>query len=108
MIVVKDHVYYEKVVAEAKKRGCMEQLQEKLDYLANYACQEDSENTRCELYNDFAPLSFSFVMYRKEVDGEYERRFNGGLIFHPGATGPDKSLSVELNPSDKPHWSVHT
>jgi hypothetical protein len=52
---------------------------------------------------DFSPYSLSFGIYRGA-----ECMLNGGVIFHPGATGPDNSLSVELVSSDEPHWSIHT
>jgi hypothetical protein len=85
--------------------------------------------SKCELFKDFAPYSFAFSLYRaKLLDEDYpdtgylkldmhedghpmfedQPFMNGGLIFHPGASGPDQSLSVELDPDTKPHWSVHT
>lgn len=55
------------------------------------------------LYYDFAPLSFGLNC----KEGE-KTRWVGGFIFHPGATAPDKSCSIELERIQKPHWSVHT
>jgi hypothetical protein len=102
--------YFEKVKAEATQRGLMADLQDQLDYLANYACHDDdAEKTRCQLHKDFAPLSFEFVMERRDTQNSpYKYWFNGGLIFHPGPGEPDNTFAVELSPSQKPHWSVHT
>lgn len=94
----------------AKKVGKMDNLQQRLDYLANYACPEnDPEHTKCELMHDFAPHSFYFNMLVKKKDtGEYVHWFNGGLIWHgPGSSGGSyPTLSVNLGPNDG--WSVHT
>lgn len=116
MLVVKSQEHFDKVRAQAETLGIMDKLQQQLDYLGQYANHTDPDNTRCELYNDFAPLSFSFVMFRKSDSCEtevlhkdgYERWFSGGLIYHPGSTGPDNSFSVELIRRNEPHWSVHT
>ena len=109
MLNVVDHEHFDKVCEEAEKRGIRHKLQEKLDYLSTYACpEEDDTQTRCNLGYDFAPLSFSFLMFRKDENGAYKPWFNGGLAFHPGSTEPDRSFSVELCGSSEPHWSVHT
>lgn len=107
MINITNQEHFDRVVAEAARRGLMPELQKQLDYLGSYGCHIIPNNTRCDLGYDFAPMSFSFLMY--VLDGkEYKPWFNGGLIFHPGVTGPDQSLSCELVGSDTPHWSVHT
>jgi hypothetical protein len=56
---------------------------------------------------DFAPMSLTFAV----KDGE-RMVLNGGFIYH-GPTDFEKmtaeqTYSVELNPSSKPHWSIHT
>ena len=49
---------------------------------------------------DFAPMSLTFAV----KDGD-RVILNGGFIYH----GPNvNNFSIELNPSDKPHWSIHT
>lgn len=87
----------------------------KLEYLNTYACRGDGQEidrkrTRCRLFEDFAPLSFVFVMEIRQDDGKYERWFNGGLIFHGphdgGGDGGAPTFSVNLSPSTG--WSVHT
>lgn len=108
MLVVKNQEHFDKVYTKAVELGLDVELQHQLDWLAAYACHETPEDTRCDLYYDFAPLSFSFVMQRKGDGGDYKRWFNGGLIYHPGSTGRDVSLSVELSSRKEAHWSVHT
>ena len=104
--------------------GAKDSLESSLLCLHLFACRWDfPELTVCSLYTDWAEHSFAFSIKRCTIDPEgmplldsegkvrsYEERafFSGGLIFHPGATGPDRSLSVELVGSDKPHWSIHS
>lgn len=93
MIDIRNREYYDQTVEAAKAAGIYPALQSRLGYLATYACQDDAEKTRCELYQDFAPLSFAFVMKKRdEATGEYKPWMNGGLIYHDH----DKS------------WGVHT
>lgn len=95
----------ESIKAFAARCGKLKQLQEQLDYLANYGQQE----TRCNLMPDFAPQSLRFVMQMK-VDGEWRYWFNGGLIFHGShdhyGSGEFPTLSVCVSPTDG--WAVHT
>ena len=91
--------YFQTVLEKAKEMGprVTAQLQDKLHYLDEYACRPsvdelDPARTRCVLYKDFAPLSFTFSMFKRGGDGEYKFWFNGGLIFFAN----DSS------------WSVHT
>ena len=48
------------------------------------------------LYPDFVKHSFAF--------GFTEGKFNGGMILH----GFQETFSIELNPANYPHWSIHT
>lgn len=112
MLMVINQEYFDKVKAFAERIGKLACLQEKLDYLANYACSEEApNNTRCRIYRDFAPGSFEFVMDKwNKTKQDYVPWFNGGLIYHgpqdgwDGAKGP--TLSITLTPTDG--WSVHT
>lgn len=100
----------EKANLAAQKLGLEEQLNGKLAYLANYACQEDPTATQCTLYKDFAPLSFEFVITKKQKDGTYAHWFNGGLIYHGphdnGGDGGGPTFAVNVNPDNG--WSIHT
>lgn len=107
-LIIDNSEHFEKVKKEAERLGLMEKLQSQLDYLANYANHGTYGEVECHLGYDFAPLSFSFVMKTRKEGENWKYWFNGGLIFHPGKMGPDKSFSVELVGSDEPHWSVHT
>lgn len=83
-------------------------LIESLRYLHRYA---GADRTVCRLFRDFAPLSFEFVMYRREEPGRDARIwFNGGLIFHGApdgyGSGAAPTFSVTLTPTDG--WSIHT
>ncbi len=110
MLKIDDQEHFDKVVVFAKSTNRMEQLQEKLDYLDTYADHEQKGLTKCVLGYDFAPYSFSFLMMKKDSNGEYQHYFNGGLIFHGehdgGGNGSSPTLSVCLNPTDD--WAVHT
>ena len=102
--------YLDEVKVIAEKIGKLDSLQEQLEYLDTYACHDDPTKTKCVLGKDFAPLSFSFTMQRRNKDGEYEYWFNGGCIFHGqhdnGGDGGAPTFSVNLEPTDG--WSIHT
>jgi hypothetical protein len=117
MIEIADQEYYDKVIAQVKERNLMEKLQEKLDYLASYAngpgCLYDKlegKDTKCVLCPDFAPMSFSFVMYFKLPMGDWEPWFQGGLIFHEkGSLGVHApTFATRVGDTDKSEWLVHT
>lgn len=83
--------------------GGTERLTERLSYLSGYA----DGKCVCELYSDFAPHSFSFLMRRD--DGT--RWFNGGLIYSGPdvpADGSGPALTVSLSVESGPTWGVHT
>ena len=109
MLDVKDEKYLESVRAFADTLGpeVRAQFEGKLEYLAKYR----GDTCVCELYKDFAPQSFSFVLYGPEnEDGLRKPWFNGGLIFHSGSTSGAEYpvLAVDLSGDTKPHWNVHT
>lgn len=100
MLVIHDPEYLDLVRDFAKSMGLEQQLQQKLDYLAEYG---DGNNT-CKLGKDFAPHSFIFTMFR---DGSYW--FNGGLIYQGPdcpADGSFPSFTVSL--AKRTGWFVHT
>jgi len=114
MIIV--HENTEKKMAKVKefadKVGLLEQLNGQLEYLGNYACNEENgmDFTKCTIYSDFAPMSFQFTMQMKNKKGEYEHFFNGGLIYQgPNipANGNYPSFSVSMDNS-KVGWFIHT
>ena len=104
MIQVDEHCkeYYEETLEFARGIGKIDQLQEKLDYLDNYAGRE---NTTCLLRKDFAPYSFVFALMRGD-----KHWFTGGLIFHGshdnGGDGGAPTFSVNVSPVDG--WAIHT
>jgi hypothetical protein len=101
--------YLGEVKVTAEKLGKLDSLNKQLEYLGSYACHTDPENTRCDLFKDFAPLSFEFVMYVKDEAGQYKRWFNGGCIFYnageSGVGGPQFSCRLDSRESG---WSIHT
>jgi len=107
MLEIQNQEHFDAVKAFAESTGRMAQLQSKLDYLDNYGGEG---KTKCLLGYDWAPYSFAFTMMRLMPNGEYERWFNGGLIFHGahdnGGDGSYPTLSVCLTPTDG--WSIHT
>lgn len=102
--------HFDKVIEFAKITNQLEQLQGRLDFLANYSCQEDPERTQCELMSDFAPYSFYFIMKVKSKESDYTNWFNGGLIYHGphdrGGDGGAPTFSCNLSPVNG--WSIHT
>jgi hypothetical protein len=93
MLVINDPAYHTAVLQFAINIGKAEQLAEELAWLADYACHGEEGKTRCTLYKDWAPYSYSFTMEIRDKDsGEYKYWFNGGLIFR--------------SPTDV--WSIHT
>jgi len=61
MLNVKCEEHLETVKKFAEETGVLEQFNNTLEYLSTYGT-----NTECELFYDFAPHSFYFVMYHKE------------------------------------------
>src|SRR5262249_9289932 len=61
----------------------------------------------CELYKDFAPFSFYFVLKRNG-----KTLFNGGVIFHGrhdgGGNGSAPTFSVSLSSERGERWEIHT
>ena len=111
MLNVTNQDHYAKVRAFAKECGYEAALDKTLDYLGTYAEHGDVGKTRCDLGWDFAFQSFSFLMYRRQEDGEYRLWFNGGCIYSGPRTPLDGSgpqFTVSLDPSSEPRWSVHT
>jgi len=96
--------YLESVRRHAMSIGMLGQLNKQLAQLAA------GDGNRCTLYKDFAPYSFYFVMEIRDENGEWQRYFNGGLIFHGkhdrGGDGGAPTFSVNLTPVDG--WAVHT
>lgn len=107
MLVMTDEVvgYLREVKEFARSQGLLEQLEGHLARLQNY-----SDNSVVELYKDFAPHSFSFLIKVRGKDGRYHPWINGGLIYS-GPTQPlDGSfpaLTVSLG-TPTHGWSVHT
>jgi hypothetical protein len=109
-------IYFHEVCAKAEKMGVYESLKKQLDYLDGYACPDgDKTKTRCTLFKDFAPMSFTFNMdIRDEASGEYKSWFNGGLIFYAGSESgvgaPQLSVSLSraMGQEKAAGWEVHT
>jgi hypothetical protein len=74
MLNILDQEYYDGVVDFATKSGQLDKLQRELGYLDNYGIGEGEpkDKTRCDLYRDFAPQSFYFVLYTKQSVRDWE------------------------------------
>ena len=109
MLVDKTNGTLDEVRAFAERTGQTESLEKNLAYLAGYACHETPQDTRCLLFPDFAPMSFEFVIERRQADGGYARWFNGGMIYfekhESGVGGPQCSVRLDTSESG---WSIHT
>jgi hypothetical protein len=114
MLVVECGEYLAEVRKKASELGLLKNLEDKLDYLATYACNSQEEydptHTRCLLFKDWSPLSFGFLMELKQKDGSYKRWFNGGCIFYGnGDVGFDApQFSVRIGNDLKAGWSINT
>lgn len=103
MLIVEAKEKLQAARAHAQSIGMLDQLQERLDYLATY---RDPNETRCTLFSDWAEHSFSFLMEIKNKSGQFEPWFNGGLIFHPPEDSSGRrELSINLGGAG---WQVHT
>ncbi len=95
----------------AEANGLLDIFKRDLDQLKHYGCsEEEPELVRCDLHWDFAPHSFTFVMFRRQADGIYDAMFNGGFIY----SGPEQpldgsfpALTCSLAPL-RVGWSMHT
>ena len=108
MLEIKCQEHLKKVRAFAESVGATEQLQNRLDYLANFGGNPDC--CVCHLYFDYAPHSFQFTLERNG-----EPFMNGGLIYSgPGcpSDGSGPSFTVDLRQDQQEgrthQWSVHT
>lgn len=81
-----------------KERGYTRTLEDCLESLEKIA---KNCNNIVMMYEDFVKHSFYFIMHRKNTA---QRDFNGGVILH----GYEETFSIELNPPNKPHYSIHT
>ncbi len=111
MLNVKCKEHLAKTLAYAQEVGLKEQLLKQLEYLANYGGGEENPNyCRCDLFEDFAPYSFTFCMYRTKEGEEPKFWFNGGLLYSSPSQPADGSfplLSVDLEPG-RHGWNIHT
>lgn len=75
---------------------------------------EDNRNQDVYLYKDFAPYSFYFEMWDKDIPEKQRNRdnrwLNGGAIYHGshdgGGNGGAPTFSVNLSPVSG--WAIHT
>jgi hypothetical protein len=107
----KDRLDEVRAFADSLGDDWRKQFEERLEYLGTYAEHGEDGKTRCDLYTDFAPHSFYFVMHlRDKSTCEYKEWFNGGLIFHgPHDNGGDGGLpTLSVNVDGSYGWSVHT
>lgn len=93
--------------AHADAHGLRAGLEEQLTFLDRFAAPRV---TRCTLYNDYAPHSFTFQLEAQDESGTWRHWFLGGLIYHGlhdnHGSGEAPTLSVSLTPIHG--WQVHT
>ena len=109
-VMCEEHLAAVRAHADALGAQARQSLEEQLSYLEHFA----GDTCECELSKDFAPWSFSFVLY-KVLEGQERRRwFNGGLIYYGpresgvGAPQLSVSLNVFTDAGAKARWEVHT
>jgi len=117
MLEVQCPTEFAEVMKFAAENGLVDQLIDKLVYLSNYANGEgcaydknDGKDTKCVLYTDFAPHSFSFVIYKKESEeATPEIWFQGGVIYQgPDSLANGNAPSFCVSVAKGIGWFVHT
>ena len=119
MLVIENQKHFDEVVTFAKKVGLYEdagdqnqKLANRLAYLEKYWGKSDdgADRTRVRLFPDGAPYSFYFVIEKKKNEHEWERMFDGGLLFHGShdghGSGDAPTFAVTLDHFTG--WSIHT
>jgi len=111
--IIHDEQYYNSCIKFAESKNdkslieCLTQL-EKITTNANDRLKNQNSEPdfyKLNIYNDFAPYSFYFVI--RNNAGQY---LNGGIIYHGkhdnGGDGGAPTYSVNLNPVNG--WAIHT
>lgn len=119
MLIIENQKHFDEVVAFAKKVGLYEDdgktnsaLSTRLKYLETYGGKDADGNDRMRvrLAPDFAPMSFYFIIEKRNDTGEWRTLFNGGLLFHGrhdgNGDGSAPTFAVTLEPTVG--WSIHT
>lgn len=101
--------YFLRVAREAKQLGLWPKLRDKLLQLRSWSGDGDIVIEP----DSVDGMSFNFMEACPENRPGHSSKWRrnglfGGVIFHPGRGQVDRSFSVELNPADGPHWSIHT
>jgi len=111
MIEHQDIDRFKTILDAARALGpkALESLESWVAYLDSYAngpgCSYEKEGTKCVIGYDSAPLSFGFSMFRGDGNGGWVYWYSGGLTYHGQGSN---AMSIELNGSNEPHWSMHT
>jgi len=117
MLVIDNKEHFKKVYQkvleldeETDYRYCLfSKFLQILTDVAKFGDQEFEGKSINHLCWDFADLSFTVNCCRKDKEtGEEKNWYTLGAIFHSGAGMGDGTFSVELNPPDGPHWSLHS
>jgi hypothetical protein len=92
----------------AAEVGLSENLESQLDFLGAFGGPQRA--TRCTLFPDAAPFSFTFLMEIRGPDERWRPWFEGGLIYHGehdgGGCGCGPAFAVTMEPTHG--WVVHT
>ena len=103
MIVDNSNGRLDEIKTFAKENNMLESFNETFSRLENYS----DKGYTVTLYRDFAPLSMEFSI--KDND---KLILYGGFIFHGAhdgyGSGGAPTFSVNINPDNKPGWSLHT
>lgn len=107
MLDVKNQKYLDEVRAYADSRGeaVRAELEKSLGFLEHYR----NDTCVCELYRDFAPHSFGYVLYGPEdKDGVRPHWLTGGVIHYAGEEGGSGAPQYSVSLSGKTHerWEV--
>lgn len=112
MLIIEDMAAYNEAYKFAQDTEQLDSLNQQLEYLAKYSCHDESpDQTRCLLFGDWAPYSFTFIMQKRNPKtGEFEYWFYGRCTYHGphdnGGDGGAPTFSVCLTPTTG--WSIHT
>lgn len=103
MIIDKSNGRLDEIKTFAKENNMLERFNETFSRLETYS----DKGYIVTLYSDFAPNSLYF-----EITMNEKLILNGGFIFHGPydgfGNGGTPTFSVNIDPDNKPGWSIHT
>jgi len=103
MVIDKTNGSLDEIKTFAKENDMLENFNNAFSRLETYS----DKGYTVTLYSDFAPMSMEFSITDNDKPILY-----GGFIFHGAhdgyGSGGAPTFSVNIDPDNKPGWSIHT